>query len=212
MSASSNHVGPTHVKNVFEALRGFTRRRPAEERCELCGQGLGPAHPHVLQCSDGQILCSCDACAILFTFRDNARKLIRIPRDGRRLDDFKIDDTGWNALRLPIDLAFFLHHSKAGRVVAYYPSPAGGTESLLDLEAWEELVRNNPALGQMEPDVEALLVDRRREHRRYFIAPIDQCYKLTGLIRKEWRGFSGGDSVWQEVDRFFESLQERSRA
>ncbi len=44
---------------------------------------------------------------------------------------------------------------------AYYPSPMGATESLLRLEAWKELEAANPVLATLEPDVEALLVDRR---------------------------------------------------
>ena len=43
-------------------------------------------------------------------------------------------------------------------MTAFYPSPAGATESLLPLTAWEEIVRENPALREMQPDVEALLV------------------------------------------------------
>jgi hypothetical protein len=26
-----------------------------------------------------------------------------------------------------------------------------------------------------------------------------------------WRGFSGGEKVWQEIDAFFDGLQERSK-
>ena len=95
-------------------------------------------------------------------------------------------------------------------MMAYYPSPAGSTESLLGLDAWEEIVRNNPTLTRMGPDVEALLVNRTQERHDYFIAPIDQCYKLTGIIRMHWRGFSGGDAVWSEVDKYFFELERRS--
>ena len=42
-------------------------------------------------------------------------------------------------------------------------------------------------LKNMEPDVEALLVNRIGHARawtsEYFLVPIDQCYKLVGLIR-----------------------------
>jgi hypothetical protein len=137
---------------------------------------------------------------------------VRIPRDPRLLESFHMDDASWSALRLPIEIAFFRYHSSSGRVSAYYPSPAGSTRSLLNLDAWNDLVARNSILEQMQSDVEALLVDRCRGNRRYFIAPIDQCYKLTGIIRREWRGFSGGEEVWREVDRYFEILGERSRA
>jgi hypothetical protein len=115
-------------------------------------------------------------------------------------------------LLLPIDLAFFVNSSKAGRVVAYYPSPAGCTESLLSLEAWADIVRDNPVLERMQPDVEALLVNRTRERREYYIAPLDQCYKLTGLIRMNWQGFSGGEEIWREIEGFFGALRETAHA
>ena len=42
--------------------------------------------------------------------------------------------------QIPIGLAFFMRSSVSGGVVAFYPSPAGATESELSLEAWDELV------------------------------------------------------------------------
>ena len=167
-------------------------------------------HPHLLEPSSGRVVCSCDPCAILFSHREDGTKFLRIPRDPRRLADFQISDADWGALMLPINIAFFLHRSAAGRVVAYYPSPAGNTESLLSLEHWADLVNKNPTLARLQPDVEALLVNRTQGRRDYYIAPIDDCYRLTGLIRVHWRGLSGGETVWQELDRFFETLAERS--
>ena len=183
-----------------------------EERCELCSLVIGKEHPHLLKRSDRRIFCSCDPCAILFTHRHDGSELIRIPRDARRLPGFEIGDVQWSALHLPIDLAFFLRRSETSRVAAYYPSPAGSTESLLPLDAWRDIAGGTPALDAMEPDVEALLVNRTRGKRLYFVAPIDRCYKLTGIIRMEWRGFSGGDTVWRAIDDFFASLQESARA
>jgi hypothetical protein len=60
----------------------------------------------------------------------------------------------------------------------------------------------------MRPDVETLLVNRVKETREYFVAPIDLCFELVGLIRIHWRGFSGGEEVWREIDRFFSRLKE----
>ena len=202
----------TSAQSVFNALRGFGRSRAVEERCELCSLPIAKEHPHLLQRSKWQILCACDPCAILFTHREDTADLIRIPRDARRLDQFEIGDVQWSALHLPIDLAFFLRRSETNRVAAYYPSPAGSTESLLPLDAWQDIAAGVPALDAMQPDVEALLVNRTRGSRLYFIAPIDQCYRLTGIIRMEWRGFSGGDAVWRAIDAFFDTLKESARA
>ena len=95
-------------------------------------------------------------------------------------------------------------------MIAMYPSPAGATESLLPLTAWETLAANNPALHQMQPDVEALLVNRVGDKRTYFIAPIDKCYELVGTIRAHWKGLSGGEEVWREIDGFFAQLTDRT--
>jgi hypothetical protein len=62
----------------------------------------------------------------------------------------------------------------------------------------------------MEPDTEALLVNRVKGEREYYIAPIDECYKLVGLIRSSWRGLSGGTEVWEEIGKFFAELKEKS--
>ncbi len=193
------------------ALRRISRHEPVPEHCELCHTALTEEHPHLLQRSNRQIACACEACAVLFSHRAPNRPFLRIPRDAYQLSGFVITDADWAAMRLPIDLAFFVASSEERRVIAYYPSPAGSTESLLDLEAWNGIVQSNPVLHRMEPDVEALLVNRTRGRADYFISPIDQCYKLTGLIRLHWRGFSGGDEVWQEIERFFERLREQAQ-
>jgi hypothetical protein len=108
-------------------------------------------------------------------------------------------------------VAFFFRHSGEGRVKAYYPSPMGPTESQLELGAWTALERANPLLATLEPDVEALLVNRAFGARRHWIVPIDECYGLVGLIRTSWRGFTGGSEVWQAIKERFEALDRRSR-
>ena len=60
--------------------------------------------------------------------------------------------------------------------------------------------------SEMLPDVEALLANRVGDKRAYFIAPIDKCYELVGTIRKHWKGLSGGEEVWREIDEFFTRL------
>ena len=193
------------------ALRRISRKEPVREYCELCHASLSEEHPHLIEGPSHRILCACEPCAVLFSHRATNRAFLRIPRDSYQFADFRITDADWAALRLPIDLAFFVKRAEEPRVMAYYPSPAGPTESLINVEAWNEIVRNNPVLDRMEPDVQALLINRTRGRRDYFIAPIDQCYKLTGLIRNYWRGFSGGDEVWCEIECFFELMGGRAR-
>jgi hypothetical protein len=110
-----------------------------------------------------------------------------------------------------VDIAFFFRSSEHERMMAFYPSPMGATESLLPLDAWSAVEHDNAVLSEMEPDVEALLVNRARGARRHWIVPIDDCYALVGLIRTRWKGLSGGKEVWQELDRFFDELDRKSR-
>lgn len=116
---------------------------------------------------------------------------------------------------IPINMAFLFHSSLETRVIALYPSPAGAVESLLPLDAWAEIEESNPAIRQLKPDVEALLVNRvghaqGTRDAEYYVAPMDECYKLVGLIRTNWKGLSGGAEVWTEVGRFFAELRNKS--
>jgi hypothetical protein len=203
-------TGNEDGRGSLATLRKFVRApRQKGEVCELCAGPLSPEHQHLLELEKHRVACSCDACAILFG--GNARqKFRRIPRDTRRLPGFLMDDHEWESLLIPINLAFFVHSSAAGRVVAQYPSPGGAMESTLDLECWSAIVEHNPLLRQFEPDVEALLVNRLSPSPQYFRAPIDQCFRLVGILRTEWRGLSGGQQVWRAIDRFFVELARAS--
>src|ERR1700694_3752879 len=96
-------------------------------------------------------------------------------------------DAQWDRLQVPINMAFFYRSSPAGKVTALYPSPGGVVESLLTLEAWQSFVDDNPLLGELEPDVEALLVNRVGAARDSYRVSIDECFKLAGLLRYHWR-------------------------
>ena len=178
-----------------------------EERCELCGREIPPDHRHVLDLEAGELRCACRACAILFDRRAAAQGSLRLVGNRRlRLVDFELSDLAWERLRIPVDMAFFFRSSQAGRVQAFYPGPMGATESQLGLEAWEQLERENPVLATLEPDVEALLVNRARGARQHFLVPIEDCYRLAGIIRTRWRGLTGGEEVWRQIDGFFKEV------
>lgn len=192
---------------AIRTLRRFVRpRAAAAERCELCAAELPPGHQHLIEPQTRQLVCACRPCAILFDGQTET-KYRRVPQRVRPLPDFRLTDAQWDGLSIPIGMAFFFRSSPAAKTLALYPSPAGATESLLDLESWESVVADNPVLGELEPDVEALLVNRVNGARGYFIVPIDECYKLVGLIRAHWRGLSGGAEVWEEIGRFFDALK-----
>ena len=187
-------------------LRQFVRKpRVGAELCELCAKPVDAEHSHLLEVEKRHVICACDACAILFG-GNTRQRYRRIPRDVYRLEAFEMDDHEWERLLIPIDLAFFLYSSAGRRMIVQYPSPGGVMESSLELECWDAIAERNPMLRRLEPDVEALLVNRIGDSRQYFCAPIDRCFKLVGIIRTHWRGLSGGEQVWTEIECFFREL------
>ncbi len=194
----------------FAVLKRFVRQRSAVvERCEMCSAELPPDHEHLVEPANRQMLCACQACAILFSGKANT-KYRRVPRRILYLPNFQLTEAQWESLLIPIGMAFFFNSSAAKKVVALYPSPAGATESLLDFEAWDEIVQNNPVLRELETDTEALLVNRVRGAEEYYLLPIDECYRLVGLIRARWHGLSGGTEVWASIANFFAELKAKS--
>jgi hypothetical protein len=198
----------TRVSDL-SALRSFVRpresaARESSERCDRCGVSLPTAHIHQFDPATRRIRCACDVCAC------SQDDWLKIPRIIRTLENFHLIDSQWDELMIPISLAFFSFSTPAGKIVAFYPGPAGAAESMMPLDIWQEIAETNPALQLMKPDVEALLVNRVGAAREYFLVPVDECYKLVGIIRIHWRGLSGGAMVWGEITRFFDELRRRS--
>ncbi len=194
----------------FATLHRFVRPREPVERCDLCSAELASAHSHLVEPASRRIVCSCEACAILFSSQHDGRYR-RVPHAIEFLRDFRMTDAQWDDLHIPINLAFFFRIGSSQKVAAFYPSPAGAMESLLPLETWQDLERDNPILLCLEPDVEALLVNRIGANREFFRVPIDVCYHLVGLIRGHWRGLSGGSNVGDQIAQFFAALKEKCR-
>ena len=199
--------GPT----ALASLRRYVRPRATvvPERCTLCNAELADEHAHLVDPETRRLVCACGACALLFSDRATGR-FRRVPRGLRFLPDFRLTDAAWDDLGIPIDLAFFLDSTPAEGIIAVYPSPAGATEVPIAPASWEALAADNPWLRDLEPDVEALLVNRVAGESACYRVGIDECYRLVGLIRTRWRGLSGGQDVWAEIGRFFAGLEERS--
>lgn len=209
--------------NMVSGLRGMRRTPgaapgngaapaggdPETEYCDLCNIEIPPKHEHLLHLGDRRILCACATCWAQRSADPELR-----PTGNRTvfLDGFTLPDEVWARLQVPIGLAFFMDSTSVEAVVAMYPSPAGATESELDLRAWQDLKDLNPVLESLEPDAEALVVNRISEPPQYAIIPIDQCYGLVGAIKANWEGISGGAVIEKAVPRFFEELRAKSRA
>jgi hypothetical protein len=202
-------LDPTPVHGLA-ALRRLAQPRPVVERCELCAVEVPSQHKHLIDPEARRLLCACDACAILFD-HSGVTRYRRVPRDVREMAGLEIGDALWNSLAIPIGLAFFFRSSVANSILAVYPSPGGPTETIVEEDVWNGLAALHPSLDALSVDVEALLVNRTRGARDYFIVPIDECYKLTGIIRQRWSGFSGGDELLEELRLFFDGLRQRAR-
>ena len=175
--------------------------------CELCPISLAEDHRHLLHLHERRIICVCETCWSMHSGDPEYRP------PGQRtvwLEDFVMSDDVWAAFQIPIGLAFLLRSTVTGTVVALYPSPAGATESELELTAWEELVAANPVLARLEPDAEALIVNRTGDVHEYAIVGIDQCYRMVGLIKARWEGITGGRGVEQAVAEFFDGVRARA--
>jgi hypothetical protein len=181
------------------------------ERCEMCAQPVGEWHGHVVDLEGRGLMCTCRPCAMLFTQEGAGRGRYRaVPERYRYAANVPLAEATWDSIGIPVAMAFFFTNSALGNTVAFYPSPAGATESLLSLEAWTDLLAATPALADLEPDVEALLVHRSESGFECFAVPIDACYQLVGLVRMYWKGFDGGEEAWTAIHEFFDGLRERS--
>jgi len=135
-----------------------------------------------------------------------------IPDRYRSDPDHPLTVAEWNALEIPVGLAFFLRSSASGDTTAFYPSPAGATECRLDLEAWGRIAADHPLVAAAAPDVEAILISRGPPGAggvECFLVPVDVCYELVGHLRRLWRGFDGGRQAHERLDQFFDRVRGR---
>jgi hypothetical protein len=200
--------GPVTLSRLARLARAAPPRVTAEERCDLCAEPVTSAHRHLWDLDRRALLCACRACAVLFDRHEaGGRRYRLVPEHRRRLDDFRLDEIAWDALGVPVNLAFFVRDSAEDRVIARCPSALGTTVTTVDPPTWTRIEADNPVLATFEPDVEALLVHRARGAQEHWQAPLDVCYRLAAIVRRRWKGLAGGDEVWTAIDEFFGSLQ-----
>ena len=196
-------------------LRRVTRSRPAPpagERCDMCATPVEPDHSHIVDLQSRALMCSCRACYLLFTDEHADQRYRAVPDRYLSFSGPGLDEQAWDELQIPVGLAFLFRNSVQDRMVAFYPGPAGATESELPLPAWNRMVARDPRVAALRPDVEALLVRRPGSGAAScHLVPIDACYELVGQLRSRWRGFDGGREAHDAIDAFFSHVQARSR-
>ncbi|GAA1622936.1 DUF5947 family protein [Georgenia ruanii] len=185
-------------------LRGGGRAPLLAERCDVCGAPLPERHRHLLDTERADVMCACRPCSLLFV-RDVASlgHYRLVPERRLRLGAVATDELG-----VPVGLAYVVRGADDA-VVAHYPSPLGSTRWEVDPPAWQAVVARRPELAGLVPEVEAFLVNTARGARQHWIVPIDDCFRLIAVVRREWRGLSGGSRVWPAVEEFFADLEHR---
>lgn len=204
------------IRNLTQPRSGEQGSTPGSvdaptERCEMCSVALEERHGHVADLDGHRLLCCCRACSLLFTREGAGRGRFKaLPTASRHAAEFAMTQAQWDGLQIPVNLVFLMRQSDDDRVRAFYPGPAGTTESLLDLAAWSDVVVANPVLDEVADDVEAVLLRRHEDTFECFVVPVDVCYELAGLVRVSWDGFSGGEVLWRRIDEFFAALRVHS--
>jgi len=209
---------PTPLSAVLKKIRDMPlqpKPRPGE-RCELCAELIPDEHGHVVDLESRALLCACRPCYLVFAPTGAGGTRFRaVPDRYVSFPDFALTAAQWDALQIPVGVAFFFVNSALDQVAAFYPSPAGATESELSLASWGEIVAANPDLETLQPDVEAFLV-RSAERRsgtataECFLVPIDVCYELVGELRRLWKGFDGGTEAHAALEAFFDRIRTRA--
>ena len=204
------------MTSPFEILTRITSKppEPAGERCEMCSEEIADEHQHVVNVAGRQLMCVCRACYLLFTDSNAELRYRAVPDRYLAFPDFALDRRAWEAFQIPVGVAFFFTNSELGRTVAFYPGPAGATESELDLDMWSAVSAADPRVGLLADDVEALLVrvpESEDTAPQTYLVPIDACYEFVGRLRMLWRGFDGGQEARAFIDGFFAQVEARSR-
>ena len=205
----------TGLRRFVGQSGSLPEQRPAQtermEQCEICGTPVASRHGHVVDTERRGLMCSCRACFLLFT-QDTARGARYRAVPERYLWDPRRPVTAieWEGLGIPVGSAFFLRGDTG--VTAFYPSPAGAAECLLDLDHWTELAAGHPLLRVVEPDVEAILFRSTERGVDCFLVPIDVCYRLVGTVRLYWTGLDGGRQVREHIDELFAEISVKARS
>lgn len=180
----------------------------------MCDAPIDDVHQHVVDLESRALMCTCRPCYLLFTAERAQLRYRAVPDRYLSFPGFRLGPGQWDQLEIPVGLAFFFHNSGLGRTIAFYPGPAGATESELPMDAWSSIIEDNPGLAMLAPDVEALLVrtpGRGTGEVDCHLVPIDACYELVGQLRTVWRGFDGGHDARAQIAAFFATVTKRSR-
>ena len=195
------------------ALRRISRSRAAAydgERCEMCGEPVAEAHPHVVDLESRALLCTCRGCYLLFTAEGARHALPRRARALPVLPGLPARPGHWDDLQIPVGLAFFFASSvqRPGRSRSTRGRPAPPSPSC----RWAPGSPSSPTTPSSASSARTsrrccVRGARNRPPARpqAHLVPIDACYELVGRLRQVWRGFDGGQEARARIEAFFDA-------
>ena len=202
---------PTIAAPVYRSLRQFVRSRPRPSAASCAAIGLAAEHSHLVEPASRQLVCSCDACSILFSGQQS--RAISTGSQRRRVLAGLPTDRCPMGRSTSTDQPGLFHDKHAGRPRARLLPESGRGHRIAPG------ARGLARLGGGEPDPRPTRAGCRstpgqsdEQGSRVLPRPIDECYKLVGLIRANWRGLSGGSGSLGGSGQFFTRLKKRSRS
>ena len=91
-----------------------------------------------------------------------------------------------------------------GVVAAFYPEPDGRDRVAARARRVGELERATRCWRRSSRTSRRCSSTAPSGAREHWLVPIDDCFRLVGLIRTHWRGLTGGREVWAGDRGFFE--------
>jgi Family of unknown function (DUF5947) len=126
---------------------------------------VSEGHRHAVDTERHEVLCVCYACSVAFNREEASEGHYRLVPQRRT----RVPELSPASLGVPVGLAFFVVQ-RDGSVLAHYPSPAGATRWEADPQAWRVATGACGAVGDLAPEVEALLVTTARGRSEAWLA------------------------------------------
>ena len=120
--------------------------QPDGERCEMCAEPIADEHQHVVNVEGRQLMCMCRGCYLLFTDTNAALRYRAVPDRYLSFPEFALGRREWEALQIPVGLAFFFRNSVAGPDGRVLSGPGGRHRVRTGLTAWDA-IRGADAAG-----------------------------------------------------------------
>ena len=175
------------------ALKRFTQREAPRsaaliELCELCAAPLRDNHDHLLDARARKAVCSCPACALLFSdVAETSQRYVRLQAHVAALPEAALAEHDLEALGVPVQLAVLCPSALHDALFMLYPSAAGAVEGRASFAAWSALVAQYIALEAVQVDRDAVIVDLRSGARPLLHVSLDIAYELLGLLQTQER-------------------------